>query len=326
MVCYTFDIKKILEKQMDQNQANEYIRRINTVCDYIEKNLGKDMTLKELACVAGFSEYHFHRIFSAMTGETLFSFIQRLRLERAAALLCMHNITVTEIAMSLCFSSTAVFSRVFKQRFGYSPTAYRRGNRHQKESNLGQLLRNDGKACYGLSGYNGDTHYGNTHKWRFDMKPEVSIETIDEMRVAYIRYVGPYAGDAQLFENLYGRLGAWAGPRGVDMSTSYIIYHDDPAITDEKKLRLSVCVPIGADVAVSGEICEMTIGGGLHGVGHFVLASEEYGEAWAYMHGQWLPQSGYQPRNQAPFERYTGECGEDGKMAVDICIPVEVMR
>ncbi len=65
---------------MDTNQANEYINRINKVCDYIDRNLSKSMTLKELSNVAGFSEFHFHRIFASMTGETLFSFIWRLQM------------------------------------------------------------------------------------------------------------------------------------------------------------------------------------------------------------------------------------------------------
>ena len=313
---------------MNQNQANEYIRRINTVCDYIDQNLGDEMTLQTLARVAGFSEYHFHRIFSAMTGETLFCFIQRLRLERAAAQLCMVQRvpTVTEIAMGLGFSSTAVFSRSFKKHFGMTPSEFRYSNQGQQDSNLGKLLRNDGKAPADSGGYNGINPMGEKNKWRLAMKTDVRIEKIEKMRTAYIRYVGPYAGDSQLFENLYGRLGAWAGPRGVDMSTSYIIYHDDPAITDEHKLRLSVCVPIGKDVAVSGEICEMTIGGGEYAVGRFMLGSDDYGAAWEYMCGQWLPQSGYQPVDSVPFERYTSAaCDDDGRMQVDICIPVEVM-
>lgn len=314
---------------MDRNQANEYINRINRVYDYIEDNLGSEMTLKELANVAGFSEYHFHRIFAAMTGETLFSFIQRLRVERSAHLLCstLKAKSVTEIAANLGFSSSAVFSRTFKKYFGCTPTEYRNSNQSQKISNIGKLLRNDGKALSEYNGYNGSTRLREIKNWRFTMKPEVKIEKIEKMKVGYIRYVGPYAGDSQLFENLYGRLGAWAGPRGIDLSTSYIIYHDDPSITDEDKLRVSVCVPIGDDVEVSGEVCEMTIGGGEYAVGRFQLASDEYGNAWSYMCGEYLPNSGYMPADSSPFERYCGsECGEDGKMTVDICIPVEVMK
>jgi len=158
------------------------------------------------------------------------------------------------------------------------------------------------------------------------MKPEVKIEKIETMRVAYVRYVGPYAGDAKLFENLYGRLCAFTQPRGIDMRVSYIIYHDDPAITDEAKLRVSVCVPIDDDVEVSGEICEMTIKGGDYAVGNFELGTDEYGEAWNFMCGQWLPGSGYKPADAPSFERYTdGGCDENGRMKVDICIPVEVI-
>lgn len=306
---------------MNLSQANEYIVRINKVCDYIDTHIADDMTLAELANVAGFSEFHFHRIFAAMTGETLFCFIHRLRLERAAMRLCARaGDNVTQIGADCGFSSPAVFSRAFKKRFGCTPSDFRKSNEDQTLSNLSQLLRNSGKAEDGAPGYNG------TKKWRFAMNPEVKIEKIESMRVAYLRYVGPYAGDGELFENLYKRFFAWTGPRGIDVSTTYIIYHDDPAITDEQKLRLSICVPIGDDVEVSGEMGEMTIGGGTFAVGRFVLGTDEYAQAWAYMYGQWLPQSGYQPTAQSPFERYIGsECDADGKMTVDICLPVTVM-
>ncbi len=311
---------------MDKNQANEYINRINKVYDHIDEHLGDDMTLAELSAVAGFSEFHFHRIFAAMTGETLFCFIQRLRLERAAALLCSPNAsqTITQIASDLGFSSSAVFSRTFKKRFGCSPTEFRSSNHSQTKSNLGKLLRNAGKADFYYNGDNIADPTGNK-KWRFAMKPVVKIEKIDKMRVAYIRYVGPYAGDSKLFENLYSRLGAWAGPRAIDMSTSYIIYHDDPKITDEQKLRLSVCVPIADDTEVLGEIGEMTIGGGEYAVGSFLLGTGEYEAAWSYMFSEWFPTSGYQPADSVPFERYSGKSDEKGKTKVDICVPVKVM-
>ena len=325
---------------MDRNMAGEYINRINKVTDYIDSNLGREMTLKELSNVAGFSQYHFHRIFAAMTGETLFSFITRLRLERAASQLCaLHNAkTITQIAQDLGFSSSAVFSRAFKKRFLRSPTQFRNSNQCQEKSSLGKLLRNDGKASPGEGGYTELAPMGNAaeqhlgeqpgsmKQWRFGMEPIVKIEKLETKRVAYIRYVGPYAGDAQLFENLYRRMGAWTGPRGIDMSTSYIMYHDDPGITDEQKLRLSVCVPIEDDVVVSGEICEMTMQGGDHAVGTFELGTDEYGQAWNYMFAKWLPTSGYQPAGAPSFERYVGDgSDEGGKMKVDICIPVEVM-
>lgn len=304
---------------MNPAQANEYIVRVNRVCDYIDSHIGDDMTLTQLARVAGFSEFHFHRIFSAMTGETLFGFIQRLRLERAALLLCGDGTDcVTRIGADCGFSSPAVFSRAFKKRFDCTPSEFRRRSGGQMQSNISQLLRNDGKAQRAGLGYNG------RKKWRFAMKPEVKIEKIETMRVAYLRYVGPYVGDGELFENLYRRFFAWTGPRGIDVSTTYIMYHDDPHLTDEAKLRLSICVPIGDDVQVSGEIGEMTIDGGTYAVGRFELATGEYAQAWDYMYSEWLPQSGYQPAPCAAFERYGSGCDADGRTMVDICVPVMV--
>ena len=183
---------------MNPGQANEYVRRINLVTDYIDCNLGSELTLSELASVAGFSEYHFHRIFAAMTGETLFCFITRLRIEHAAALLCTQpSLPITRIAADCGFSSHAVFCRLFKKRFGTSPSAFRSRNQGQADSNLYQLLRNRGEAVDPAARYNGDINSTGRDK----MNPDVRIEKIEKTRLAYIRYVGPYANDASLFEN-----------------------------------------------------------------------------------------------------------------------------
>ena len=63
----------------------EYAFRINRVIDYIEANIDVDLSLETLSGIANFSKFHFHRIFRAMVGETLNQFIQRIRLEKAAA-------------------------------------------------------------------------------------------------------------------------------------------------------------------------------------------------------------------------------------------------
>jgi AraC family transcriptional regulator len=75
-----------------QTQANsEYVQRINRVIDYLRGNLDRQVKLEELAKVACFSEFHFHRIFGAVTGETLNSFTNRLRLEHAGYAIRRHQ-------------------------------------------------------------------------------------------------------------------------------------------------------------------------------------------------------------------------------------------
>lgn len=72
---------------------------------------------------------------------------------------------------------------------------------------------------------------------------QVQVKAMPEFHVAYIRHIGPYQGDNALFDNLFGRLMTWAGPRGLlrfPETKILAVYHDDPNITDANKLRTSV--------------------------------------------------------------------------------------
>ena len=115
----------------------EYRGRINRVMDYIDRNLERSFTLEELASKANFSKFHFNRIFWAMTGETPFQFLNRLRIEKAASLLVMNpKETISEISFLCGFSSLPVFSRNFKAFFEMTPTQWRESNRNTGRNNL----------------------------------------------------------------------------------------------------------------------------------------------------------------------------------------------
>ena len=99
-----------MKPENTQRQA-QYIARINRVIDHIEETLGDELRLKNLARVARFSPFHFHRIFSARVGETLNHFIQRIRIEKAASNLVGNpKQSITTVAIDGGFSSSATFS------------------------------------------------------------------------------------------------------------------------------------------------------------------------------------------------------------------------
>jgi AraC family transcriptional regulator len=319
---------------------DEYTARINRVIDYINAHLGRELTLEELARVACFSPYHFHRIFGTMTGERLSQYIGRLRLEKAASFL-RHSPdrSVTEIALDSGFSSSATFARAFKRHFGVSASEWRScdsgrdRNLGQTDRNQGQADRNPGEAFEVTSAYLGTN---NNMSWRITMKgesklkAEVEIQKMPPMHVAYVRHVGPYAGDTQLFEGLWQRLCTWAGPRGLirpPETKMLCIYHDDPNITEEDKLRVSVGVTVPPDTKVEGEIGALDLPGGQYAVAKFELDPSQYGDAWSAVFGGWLPQSGYQPDDAPAFEMMLGDPKEhpEGKHAVAICVPVKPM-
>lgn len=144
--------------------------------------------------------------------------------------------------------------------------------------------------------------------------------------MAYVRHVGPYAGDAKLFERLFGALCQWAGPRGLIGPTSKFltIYHDNPEVTAPEKLRISVCVTVPAETQGSGEVGILTIPAGKYAVARFELDPSEYGAAWTWLMGTWLPSSGYQPDDRPCFEVMLNDPHQhpEGKHRVEIWEPV----
>ena len=124
---------------MNPSQPNLYLQRINIVIDYIREHLADDLSLETLADLAGFSRFHFHRVFSSIMGETLADFVARLRLERAVALLkADRSMLVTDAALTVGFSALASFSRAFRRRYGINASAWiaRRAARAQERSIL----------------------------------------------------------------------------------------------------------------------------------------------------------------------------------------------
>lgn len=112
-------------KNLEQEKA--YIRLVNKSEDYIEQHLNDPISLKELANHVNFSEYHFHRIFTKYSNETINHFITRFKLERAAIFMSVnHSSSLTTIAFKYGYTSSSSFSRAFKRHFGFNPSTYRK--------------------------------------------------------------------------------------------------------------------------------------------------------------------------------------------------------
>ena len=121
---------------------SEYTRRLNRVLDHISAHLADNLTLEELAQVANFSPYHFHRLFSAWMGETLGDYLRRRRVEIAATrLVAQPRVRVLQVALSVGFGSAEAFARAFKTRFGCSPTLWRLRQSALRSAKLKRLRR-----------------------------------------------------------------------------------------------------------------------------------------------------------------------------------------
>jgi len=319
----------------------EYIGRINRVIDFIDENLDISLDLDTLARVANFSRFHFHRLFSALVGETLNSFIKRLRLEKAASMLIKNlSYTITDIAFKVGFNSSAAFSRAFRDYFKISPSQFRNGGYKKIIKKLKLFYKNDNSNSKDSKVLSKDskTYSNNSQEWntssyyiddrtfrskrRLAMK--VEVKDMPEMHVAYFRHIGSYHGVGKAFENLF----RWAGARGLikfPETKILALYHDDPEVTEEGKLRSSACITVSEETEVSGEIGKTTVSGGKYACARFEIKEDEFQEAWNSVMRDWMPESGYQPDDRPCYELYHSDPKKhpEGKMILDICVPVK---
>jgi len=259
----------------------EYTARINRVMDYIGKNISQVIDLSVMADIASFSPYHFHRIFTFITGETPNNFVSRIRLERAAVLLQdSTKDTISEIAFRCGFINVSSFSRAFKSFFGVSAKEFRRLDKAIYIKNGIRYSKN----CKPISKIGKNIQQVNEQICSVElneliiMDTKIEIKQMPELNLIYCRHMGAFNKIGQAYEKLF----KWAVPRGlVTSSTKTVtVYHDDPAVTGVEKVRQDASIIVEKDVKVEGEIGKSTVSAGKYAIGHFEIKETEFELAW----------------------------------------------
>lgn len=281
----------------------DYVGRVNRVIDHVVTHIDEPHTLEDLAAIANFSPFHFHRVFRSLLGETLHQFTKRLRLERAVALLSQPRPgSLTEIALACGFGSSSDFSRSFKARYGVSPSAFDvagfRSSRREEwqraiaEDSLRHLLR-------GLEpGENPDGF-------------EVELRELPPRTVAYLRVLDPYRPDA--VTGAAERLVAWAEARGCADGQWLGYMWDDPDVVAHADCRYDVGVEVDAGVrARRGDAATDEAVGFFEFPAMTVAQVEVRGgidlemRALDWIYKTWLPSSRCLPVDQPCFEAWIG--------------------
>ena len=295
---------------------NDYHERILRVLTHIQAHLDGALDLEELARVACFSSFHFHRVFAAMTGETLADHVRRLRLERAAMELRAGGVKpVIQVALSAGYEAHEAFTRAFKAAYGVSPAGFRRAT--------GAIARL--AAPSGVHFRPGVllTTFNTNHIPTKVMK--VITKKIEPMRVAYLRHVGPYESVGQTWTDIATRLSA---EKQVRASSVFVgIGHDDPAVTPADELRYDACITVDEEYQPKPPVALQTIVGG-----DYVVAKNcpvgEIKDAFRYLFGKWLVRSSRELRPAPSFAVMVGarDAVAPAKRRVDIYVPLQPKR
>ena len=103
-----------------------YLKSVQVGINYIEANLDFDITSSQIAKEAGLSQWHFQRIFKALTNETLKTYIRSRRLANSLDKLLSTDLRIIDIAISSGYESQESFTRAFKASFNLTPNEYRK--------------------------------------------------------------------------------------------------------------------------------------------------------------------------------------------------------
>ena len=259
---------------------NDYTQRINKVVAYINDHLDESLDLKTLAEVAALSEFHFHRVFKALKGESIGAHISRLRIEAAARLLRYSALSIEDIAFNIGYEAPAALSKAFKNQYGITPTQYR------------------------------------TNKDIYIMKKEIinpdlalkapKIIELEPKNLIYVALTGKYG--TLDYGKAYEQL--WAVVKSQKLFTkgieSICVSYDDPKITEASLQRSEVSLAIHQPAHPAGEVSCKTLAGGKYAVffyqGSYSHLSAVYDAAM-----RWVIDSEYEVREEPTFEKYLND-------------------
>lgn len=274
-----------------------YRERLDRVTAYLHANLETDIGIEALSDVACLSSYHWHRIYTAMTGETVAVTLRRLRLQRAADRLANSDMEISMIAELAQYGSQDAFSRAFRDAYGKAPAAYRQGGSHAafKAAN----------ASADAKGF------------------KVTIEHHEAVRLMSVPHIGPYLQIDAAMGQLFGTL-AQAELLSPDTRMQAVFY-DDPDLVPAEDLRAAACSPCAEDLELPDGVEELRRPAGAYAKLQYTGPYADMKDAYRWLYGVWLPISGYEISERPGFEAYLNSPVDTKPedLRSDIFLPVE---
>jgi AraC family transcriptional regulator len=296
---------------------NEYKERVQESIDYIEEALAEKITLSHLASIAGFSDFHYHRIFYMMTGDTVMEYVRKRRLARAAYDLSYTEEKILDIALTYGFQSHETLTRAFKKLFHMTPSEYRRKGirtpvypkvevHYQFHSYLGGInmdYRIETKPGFDLVGYALETSFKDGRNTK-------------EIPVFWQDYLKKDLGEKipnRLHEDEFIELGLCTD-YNLDTGTfTYIIGMEAASLENVPSNMVARSFPETTyAVFTTPKVKEEEFPTSIH-------------QTWKKIFAEWFPHSGYEHAGMFEFERYDEKCHADKNelLQIEIYIPVK---
>ena len=261
---------------MKSDTRNAYARRVDAVLARLQRAIaaGDELPdLGDLAAVAHLSQFHFHRVWRALTGETLGATVARLRLVRALQLLGSAGVAIADVALSVGYDTPQALARACREQLHASPSELRE-DAHRRAALLATLERPPAASAEPVA-------------------LQVEVVSLEPFEVVALRNRGAFAD----LDQAYGALFEWAA--GAGLVESIIGLHGIPwgdhRDVAPEGLAFDCAIRLDGELAAAPDapLRRETLAGGLFARLRHVGPYEGLEEAVDGVLADWLPDSGH---------------------------------
>lgn len=270
---------------------------VNQSIDFILQNLDEHLSLDTVAKQFYLSKYHFSRIFKEETGESVYSFIKRCKVEQSAIDIKLNPTkAITDIGLDYGYSASN-YSALFRKHHDTSPTVFR------------QTIPTHSMAVPFAP--ERVVHFKRAEEYA----AQIEVQKLDSLFVLYERFIGSYV---ELEKNWYQFLDKYKELLNEKTILAERFFHD-PAITDPAQCIYDICMTAEHNCKLNNV---MWISGGQWIVYHFDGEIKDIFETLQGIFSVWLPQSGYKMARRYGLNIYHHIDRDSHRVIMDLCIPV----
>lgn len=290
---------------------------INNAINFIFSHIDEDLNVETIAEFCGYSKFYLTRIFKAETGESIYSFIKRVKIEQSAwRVKIEQGRSISEIGQDYGYSASN-YATLFKDHFEKSPAQFRKEN-------------SDSAAAGFFTGRE------NTLETYEECCKKITVEELPDYFVLYERRKGNYKNLQEDWCSFMERYKDFVTPETLLLERT----EDDPSITNPEECMYDICMTVDkndprlevqktAAVGITSQAdtptCPntMTIQGGKYAVYHYKGYPQMIYQAYQSFFLNWLSKTGNKVDNRGGFDIYRHIDLKTMYMELDICIPIK---
>ena len=271
---------------------------VSKAIEYIVENLNEEIAIEDVANYCHLSKYYFCRIFKAETGEGVYAFIKRLKMEQSAIEMKLgKNKSITDIGMTYGYSSSN-YSTAFKKHHHLSPAEFRKT----------------------VNAICAPHPYISDHLAKFqsfeEYNQKIEIRELADFWVIYERYLGNYLDLGEQWLTFVAKYQAYVNCDALLIERFY----DDPSITKVSQCLYDLCMTVDANLRLENTT---SIEGGKFAVYRFDGLIKDIYESLQDIFNIWLPNSGYKMDERYGLDIYRKIDRENSHVIMDLCIPIK---